>query len=159
LLRTGVASSASVLGTHHLDRLPPDERKLLMFADNRQEAAYQAGYMADRHRQFALWHAIESVVRDACSEGIALENLPNRVLEVFQRIGLARRSLSRDEIRFWQHALSYDCASEFCRSSHQRIALENLALVEVQYEFLDRLVADKRFKDCCQRVGLTIDDG
>jgi very-short-patch-repair endonuclease len=153
-LRTGVASSVSVLGTHHLDMMPEDERKLLVFADNRQDAAHQAGYMGDRHRQFALRHAIEAAVGDAGEAGIALQDVPNRVLETFQRIGFAKRNLTRDEQTYWGRTLEYDAAGEFCRAAHQRIALENLALVEVQYEFLDKLVADTRFAKSCRSAGL-----
>lgn len=152
LLRTGVASSVSVLGTHHLDKVPNDERKLLIFADNRQDAAHQAGYMSDRQRQFALRHAIEAAVREADSNGIALQDLPNRVREIFQTIGLIKRNLTRDEEVSWRRTLEYEIAGEFCRASHQRIALENLALVEVHYEFLDRLIADPRFADSCGRA-------
>lgn len=159
LLRTGVASSVSVLGTHHLDRVPEGERKLLIFADNRQDAAHQAGYMSDRHRQFALRHAIEAAVREAGSAGIALQDLPNRVRELFQTIGLVKRNLTRDEEANWRRTLEYEIAGEFCRASHQRIALENLALVEVQYEFLDKLLADRRFADCCQRADLDLQNG
>lgn len=159
LLRTGVASSVSVLGTHHLDKVPEDERKLLVFADNRQDAAHQAGYMSDRHRQFALRHAIEASVRDAGDPGIALQDLPNRVLEIFQQIGLAKRNLTRDESTYWRKTLEYEVAGEFCRATHQRIALENLALVEVQYEFLDELIADRRFVEICRQAGTTPDRG
>lgn len=159
LLRTGVASSVSVLGTHHLDEVPEDQRKLLIFADNRQDAAHQAGYMGDRHRQFALRHAIESVVKEAGPNGIALQDLPNRVLEVFQRIGIAKWRLTRDEEASWRRTLEYEVAGEFCRAAHQRISLENLALVEVQYEFLDRLIADRRFVEVCRRASLTPEQG
>ena len=105
LLRTGVASSVSVLGTHHLDKMPEGDRKLLVFADNRQDAAHQAGYMGDRHRQFALRHAIEQAVGDAGANGIALQDLPLRVLEIFQAMGLAKRNLTRDESTHWRHTL------------------------------------------------------
>ncbi|MDQ3564633.1 MAG: DEAD/DEAH box helicase [Pseudomonadota bacterium] len=159
LLRTGVASSVSVLGTHHLDRVPEDQRKLLVFADNRQDAAHQAGYMGDRHRQFALRHAVESAVRAAGSDGLSLESLPHAVLEIFQRIGLARRNLGRDDQAKWMKTLTYECAGEFCRASHQRIALENLALIEVQYEFLDKLAADARFVECCRLAELNPERG
>jgi very-short-patch-repair endonuclease len=149
----------SVLGTHHLDRVPADERKLLIFADNRQDAAHQAGYMSDRHRQFALRHAIEAAVGEAGPAGIALQDLPNRVREIFQAIGLIKRNLTRDEEASWRRTLEYEIAGEFCRASHQRIALENLALVEVQYEFLDKLLADPRFADNCRRADLDLAKG
>jgi ATP-dependent helicase YprA (DUF1998 family)/very-short-patch-repair endonuclease len=159
LLRTGVASSVSVLGTHHLDLMPDAERKLLVFADNRQDAAHQAGYMTDRHRQFALRHAIEFSVRESGISGIALQDIPKRVLETFQRIGLARRNLTRDELALWERTLDYETAAEFCRSAQQRVALENLALVEIQYEFLDQLVADQRFVNCCHQAGADVTAG
>lgn len=159
LLRTGVASSVSVLGTHHLDRVPENERKLLIFADNRQDAAHQAGYMSDRHRQFALRHAIEAAVTEAGPNGIALQDLPNRVREIFQKIGLAKRNLTRDEEASWRRTLEYEIAAEFCRATQQRIALENLSLVEVQYEFLDKLTVDPRFVECCRRAGVEVNKG
>lgn len=155
LLRTGVASSVSVLGTHHLDEMPADQRKLLVFADNRQDAAHQAGYMSDRQRQFALRHAIEAVVRKAGKNGIALQDLHAPVLEVFQTIGLAKRRLTRDEEAQWRKTIEYEVAGEFCRSSQQRISLENLALIEVEYEFLDQLIDEARFVAECRRASLT----
>jgi hypothetical protein len=42
-LRTGTASPVSVLTTRHMDQLEGEDRKLLVFADNRQDAAHQAG--------------------------------------------------------------------------------------------------------------------
>lgn len=159
LLRTGVASSVSVLGTHHLDTIPEEQRKLLVFADNRQDAAHQAGYMGDRHRQFALRHAIESVVRKAGGNGIALQHLQPQLLEVFQNIGLARRRPERDEATFWRTTLAYEAAGEFCRSAQQRISLENLALVAVEYEFLDELVDDPRFVAACDGAGIEASQG
>ena len=159
LLRSGAASSTSVIATHHLDKLPAEERKLLIFADNRQEAAHQAGYMGDRHRQFAVRHAIEHVVRDAGAGGFSLNFISHRLLVRFQDIGLARRRLSSDEQKFWHKALELEAAGEFCRATHQRISLENLALVEVQYEFLDQVTGDDRFHEACAHVGLKIGDG
>jgi superfamily II DNA/RNA helicase/very-short-patch-repair endonuclease len=159
LLRSGAASSNSVLATHHLDRLPLKERKLLIFADNRQEAAHQAGYMGDRHRQFAVRHAIEQVVRDAGPSGLSLNVISHKLLEKFQDMGLAWRKLSSDELKFWRKALEFEAAGEFCRATHQRISLENLGLVEVQYEFLDQLTSDNRFKESCEHAGLKVSEG
>lgn len=159
LLRTGVASSVSVLGTHHLDEIPADQRKLLVFADNRQDAAHQAGYMSDRQRQFALRHAIEFVVRKEGGKGIALQDLHAPVLEHFQNIGLAKRRLTRDEEAQWRRTIEYEVAGEFCRSSQQRISLENLALIEVEYEFLDQLIGEPRFVAECRRASLTPQQG
>ncbi len=153
LLRTGQAASVSVLSTHHLDNLDPSERRLLVFADNRQEAAHQAGYTGDRHRQFAVRHAIESLVRTAGAAGIALNGLELRLLEEFQRLNLARHRLTQEEQRLWQRALRYEVGSEFCRGTLQRVSLENLGLVAIEYEFLDEVTRSDEFLAACGNAG------
>lgn len=159
LLRTGAAATTSVLATHHLDRLAEDRRKLLAFADNRQEAAHQAGYMNGRHRDFALRHAISRIVRENGDDGVALADLPHPLLEAFQRMGLANTRLTQSERKKWLKALEYETAGEFCRSTGQRISLENLAIIEVRYEFLDELACDSIFDDACRDAGIAIDEG
>ncbi|HPF99350.1 MAG TPA: helicase-related protein [Kiritimatiellia bacterium] len=159
LLRSGIASTNSLLATHHLDLLSGEDRKLIVFADNRQEAAHQAGYMGDRHRQFAVRHAIESVVRQSGQDGIGLKDLPQRLLTRFQEIGLIPLRLTQDDRRKWLRALEIEAVSEFCRSTHQRVSVENLALVEVQYEFLGDLAKDPAFVEACKLAGIKVDDG
>jgi ATP-dependent helicase YprA (DUF1998 family) len=158
LLRTSVAASVSVLSTHHLDNLDPSDRKLLVFADNRQEAAHQAGYTGDRHRQFAVRHAIESLVRDAGPTGVSLAPLHRALLEQFQKLGLARRRLTQEEQRLWEKALCYEAAGEFCRGTLQRTSLENLALVAIEYEFLDEALRGEAFLAACRDAGIQATD-
>jgi ribosomal protein L32 len=136
LLRSGIASTVSLLASHHLDRLTDKDRKLLLFADNRQDAAHQASYINDRQRQFAVRHAIESIVRDRGERGVSFDDLPVHLLAKLQEMGLAKQRLTTDERDKWDYVLRFDAAGEFCRSTHRRISLENLALVEVSYEFL-----------------------
>lgn len=158
LLRTGAASSTSVLATHHLDKLPDEDRRLLVFADNRQEAAHQAGYTGDKQRDFAVRHALERIVTEAGERGIALSRVEWKMVELWQTMGLIPQRLGRDEADSWRLALSYESASEFCRSTHQRVSLENLALVAVEYD-LDRIQADPRFEKACADAGVKGEDG
>jgi hypothetical protein len=159
LLRTGVAATTSVLATHHLDRMPQERRRLLAFADNRQDAAHQAGYMSGRHRIFALRHALAKLVREAGPEGIALNGVAPALLEVFQQMGLAAKRLGADERKLWLKALEFGSAGEFCRSAGRRISLENLAIIEVDYEFLDEIVLDPRFVAACGVAGIAPEQG
>jgi hypothetical protein len=159
LLRSGIASTNSLLATHHLDRLSGEDRKLLVFADNRQEAAHQAGYMNDRHRQFALRHAIQAVVAERGAGGTPLRDLPIYALSQFQDMGLARKRLSSSDRPKWEKTLAFEAAAEFCRSTHQRVSIENLALVEVQYEFLTDLGKEDRFVVACKEAGLKVTNG
>ncbi|MBI5385591.1 MAG: DEAD/DEAH box helicase [Verrucomicrobia bacterium] len=158
LLRSGAASSGSVLATHHLERLPDEFRKLLLFADNRQEAAHQAGYMNDKHRLFAVRHALNRIVQEAGAGGVALQDIGHRLLEKFQDMQLASRRLTAEQQGFWRQALEFEAAGEFCRAVNQRASLENLALVEVRYEFLDELARDARFNSACEAAGLAVAD-
>ena len=159
LLWSPTAATVSVLATHHLDHLEGNDHKLLVFADNRQEAAHQAGYSADRHRSFAVRHLIEAEVREAGPAGLALEDIPQRLLDGFRRLRLITRAPTRAEQEKWLQVFSYEAAAEFCRSTGRRVALENLGLVAVEYEFLDALVADPRFAAAAAAAGLSPEEG
>ncbi|GIW45686.1 MAG: DEAD/DEAH box helicase [Candidatus Binatia bacterium] len=156
-LRTGTASTVSVLATHHLDHLWGEDRKLLVFTDNRQDAAHQAGYTADKHRAFALRHVIAHELREAAENGLYLTELPHRVFDRFQKMGLIPSRPSRPERERWLDALTYQLANEFTRYSRQRASLENLGLVAVEYEGLEELAKAERFLTTANRVGLQPD--
>lgn len=157
-LRTGTASTVSVLATHHLDDLQEDDRKLLVFADNRQDVAHQAGYSADRHRSIALRHSILAEVRAAISEGkgpLPLPDLAQRLLDCFRRIRLIHPGkLTEAEQRRWLDALTYQAAGEFTRSMRQRASLESLGLVAVDYEFLDGVIEGPKLRELAKRYRL-----
>jgi len=155
-LRTGTASTVSVLATHHLDRLDGEDRKLLVFADNRQDVAHQAGYTADKHRSFALRHLVARAVRDAGERGVYLEELPERLFDHYRDLGIIPRRPTRPERERWLDALTYETANEFTRYSRQRASLENLGLVAVDYEFLEELEREARFVEAARKAGLEI---
>jgi ATP-dependent helicase YprA (DUF1998 family)/RNA polymerase subunit RPABC4/transcription elongation factor Spt4 len=160
-LRTGTASTVSVLATHHLDDFEGEDRKLLVFADNRQDVAHQAGYSSDRHRAIALRHGVLAEVRAAEAEGkgpVPLEELPQRLLDRFRAMELIdRRKMTESERRHWLDALTMLAAGEVTRAMRQRAALEALGLIGVDYEFLDDLCADARFSALTKRFGLAED--
>ena len=154
LLRTGTASTVSALATHHLDHLEGDNRKLLIFTDNRQDAAHQAGYTSDKHRTFALRHAMAHEIRQAGEEGVYLTQLPQRLFDRFKELGIIPSRPSRPEQKLWLDALAYQAANEITRYSRQRASLENLGLVAVEYEGLEELAQDANFTALAERFGL-----
>ncbi|MEW6750141.1 MAG: DEAD/DEAH box helicase [Candidatus Latescibacterota bacterium] len=155
-LRTGTASTVSVLASHHLDALRAEERKLLVFADNRQDAAHQAGYMADKHRAFALRHLVTRVTRESGDQGTYLAGVPEQLFDYYRELGIVRQRPTRGERAQWLEALTYEAANEFTRHSRQRASLENLGLVGVEYEFLDELAAEGRMGVAAQAAGLEV---
>jgi len=155
-LRTGTASTVSTLATHHLDRLEGEDRRLLLFADNRQDAAHQAGYSSDKHRNFALRHVVAHEVKQAGARGVYLIELPQRLFDEYKRLGIIPRRVTRPDRERWLDALTYEVANEFTRHARQRASLENLGLVGVEYEFLDELQDDPAFTDAAAAAGVDV---
>jgi len=155
-LRTGTASTVSVLATHHLDHLEREDRKLLVFADNRQDVAHQAGYTSDKHRSFALRHLVAHEVKTAGERGIYLQELPQRLLDHYRELGIVPRRATRPERERWLDAFTYQAANEFTRYSRQRASLENLGLVAVEYEFMEELTRQSAFTEAAAQAGLDV---
>jgi len=155
-LRTGTASTVSVLATHHLDHLEGEDRKLLVFADNRQDVAHQAGYTADKHRSFALRHLVAHDVKKAGERGVYIQELPERLFDHYRELGIVSRRPARPERERWLDALTYEAANEFTRYSGQRASLENLGLVAIEYEFLEELEREKAFGEAARQAGLDV---
>jgi ATP-dependent helicase YprA (DUF1998 family) len=158
-LRTGTASTVSVLASHHLDHLSGEDRKLLVFADNRQDAAHQAGYSADKHRSFALRHSIAHALQATAGEisqrPLYLLELPQVLFDEYQKLGIIRGKLPQREVEQWLFALRFETANEFTRYARQRASLENLGLVAVDYEFLDSLLTVPAFRAAAAEAELT----
>lgn len=68
--RSGAATDISVYSASLMTNLDlADERKLLVFCDNRQETAFLSGFLTDRHRRFNLRRAIASFLNAGVSDG------------------------------------------------------------------------------------------
>lgn len=158
-LRTGTASTVSTIATHHLDRLEGEDRKLLIFADNRQDVAHQAGYTSDKHRNFALRHVVAHEVKEAGDKGVYLVELPQRMFDQYRKLGIIPARATRPERDRWLDALTYEVANEFTRYTRQRASLENLGLVAIEYEFLDELERDPAFSTAVAAAGLDVATG
>jgi len=158
-LRTGTASTVSTLTTHHLDLLEGQDRKVLVFADNRQDVAHQAGYTTDKHRVFALRHLVSKLVRDAGPDGRHLSELPNLLLDEYKKLKIIPGKPTKPEVQNWLAALQYECANEFTRYTRQRASLENLGLIAVSYEFLDELSDQPAFKAAHVAAGISAEQG
>ncbi len=153
-LRTGTASTVSVLAGHHLDRLEGEDRKLLVFGDNRQDVAHQAGYTADKNRSFALRHVVAQEVKKEAGKGVYLQELPERLFDGYRQLGIIPSRPTRPEREKWLFALTYEAANEFSRHARQRASLETLGLVGVEYEFLDELARDESFRELLKECSL-----
>jgi ATP-dependent helicase YprA (DUF1998 family) len=120
-LESGADASVAVLSTALYQALPPDPapelaekpgggRKLLFFADSRQEAAYFAPYLEDSYanlvRRRVVYEAIVGV--DDPDDAPRLDDVAERAIKVGQRYGLFDWRTSRGEkltrASEWVHA-------------------------------------------------------
>jgi len=113
-------------------RLPGRGRKLLVFSDNRQDAAHFAPSFHDRHEELLIrWAVLRSLKEHGT---LRFEDLSNAVAELREvRYGLVDRddrNPMADEVRT---LVTGKLLAEFCLPGSQRNTLESLALVDVRY--------------------------
>jgi DEAD/DEAH box helicase len=150
-MRAGDEPLAAVAAQLLLEALPPpvareqrlrpmDGRKLLVFSDNRQDAAFFAPNFERTSRDIALRTAICQVAARREGEPIGLNRLTDEVYEVLTADG-ARQGLfwdptarePLDRVRAKKELTGRNVA-EFCGAAGRRISLESLGLVTVTYE-------------------------
>ena len=125
-------------------------RKLILFTDNRQDAAFQAGWMADRARRYRFRHLMLHFMREA-EKPMSVGDFVDRFLELFREDrGLAKAlcpevydqstdevfsSKLRDELKQY---LRIQVLVEWTPGLRNRAGLEVLGLVKIVYAGLPK---------------------
>lgn len=89
----------SVIATALHELLPEDRRKVLAFADSRQEAAFFAWYAEDSYEKVRDRNLIlRAVLSDSVAEeGLSISDLSNRLLRVWDRAGLFKEADTQEQ--------------------------------------------------------------
>jgi len=146
---------------HHSER-----RRLLVFCDNRQDAAFQAGWMKDHARRFRLRALMAEGIKDGPTsigdltyfidsklerdESLSRALVPE-VWNVVRREGSGGRH-DKERRKF----LRFQVLREATVSSRNRIGLEPWGRMRVDYEGLD--VSDSWIEENANRIGLPAED-
>lgn len=144
-LTTFQAPTISMLSKSMFDHLDEHERRMLIFADNRQDTAYQAGYINDKINEFIVRQLIYQVVLD--NEGIPLDKLG---AEVYSRaIDQGVEAKYQNDFERRQKISQYDflCFETFCTNKGARTSLEGLGLIQVSYEQLVRFTENPMWNE------------
>jgi ATP-dependent helicase YprA (DUF1998 family) len=113
-------------------RLPGSGRKLLVFSDNRQDAAHFAPSFHDRHEEFLIRWAVVRCLREHGSMNFAeLVNAVSGMREV--RYGLVDKDGNSPDSDEVVTLVKGKVLAEFCTPGSQRNTLETLSLVDVSY--------------------------
>jgi ATP-dependent helicase YprA (DUF1998 family) len=162
LFSTGTAAGVASLATATLANLEEEsERRLLIFSDNRQDTAYQAGYIRDRQRQFVwrqLIHRIAKERQTSHEPPVALEYLAEEVLRKAVSLSVMKKPDTEYHRKRALKRLMWDILLEFTKPGLRRVNLEDLGLVVVQYARLtEELPRHTEFADLMKMTGLSSD--
>ena len=126
-----------------------ERRRLLVFADNRQDAAFQAGWMQDHARRFRLRSLMYDCIRRSGEVSLgdlvhalddeldADDNLSRTLLpEVWREVRKSKAGLKHAEQR--KKFLRFQVFREITNSPRQRIGLEPWGRIRIDYVGLER---------------------
>lgn len=124
-----------------------ERKRLLVFADNRQDVAFQAGWMGDRARRFRLRSLMYNIIKNApISIGdltAELDDLMENNDELSQSLLSEVWSMERKEAAGNKHRqerkyfLRIQVLREITTATKQRIGLEPWGRIRVDYQGLD----------------------
>lgn len=169
LMNGGAATSVSIITEGLLLALGAHEKRMLIFADSRQDTAHQAGYTRDRHQTFTQRQIVFRALRDyehSIGLPIPLDKLHTEIYLACRRawgsdvdavnllaledpkkddvIGfyLPEETVSKPTIHHVQERLEWDMHLEFTDRIATRNSLEREGLVTVNYSRLDELIQE-----------------
>ncbi len=158
-LRSATMVSINILVEAIFQHLLPEQRRLLMFCDNRQDTAFQAAYLNNKHGQFIGRQLVFQVLRDeAGANGVSFEKLQEAIFKKRMQYATfcAKPTREEDGRLFWvsrrpanpdDSALEYadiqlQILAEVARPGARRVSLEGLGLLGVRYFQGDHALED-----------------
>lgn len=154
-----------ILAQAMINAAPDGHKKLIIFADSRQDAAFQAGWMQDHARRIRLRHMMYSVI-DESGGPVALDGITDKLMEMFRKdqnlIDALLPELTGEEApsmfghNRWvpvHKALRYMVLREFTTGVRRTDCLESMGLARVSYE--DVSAQSKGLRQFAEAVGIS----
>lgn len=158
-LRSSEVNDVMVLAQTMLSAMKEEElRKVLIFSDSRQEAAFQAGWMAKRALRFRLRHLLYGILNEHPHRKFYFQTLLEELVNKAVDEGLmpARGSM----FHHWRDKLSWMMLEEFFAvvPGQRRSSLEQLGLAHLDYEGLDPGSLDEFSEKWCDQLNLSAEE-
>ncbi|MFB3788874.1 MAG: DEAD/DEAH box helicase [bacterium] len=146
-VRAVTVSDVHILAQSMINAAPDRHKKLVIFADSRQEAAFQAGWMQDHARRYRLRHMMYEFIRDETTAR-GLEEIVFHLWERFRNekqlipvllpelTGEDSSPLGPNRMKNVHRALRYLVIREFSTGLRRRDCLESMGLARIEYEGL-----------------------
>jgi len=149
-LWSSIAADIAVIATSLLSNLEENERKLLIFSDNRQDSAHQAGYMGDRHVKFTLRQLIYFIAKERKEKGefpLDIDHMAEVVFERGREIKLFEEPEATAQWKDIEKGIVYRILEELTVVPRLRNTLESLGLITVNYYGLGEITKKELFKE------------
>jgi hypothetical protein len=121
-------------------------RRLLMFADSRQDTAFQAGYTRSLSRAAQVRRLIIEVVTDRAAKNEPPASFDTLVASVFERgraTGLYQDWAGSDARKRVLQVCEWDVLGEIASNERRPPSLERLGLITIGYPGLEQLTCDQ----------------
>lgn len=151
--KTFTVSDVTILSQSLLTAMPERSlQKLLVFADNRQEAAFQAGWMEERSRRFRLRHLLYRILHQETSRIWTVQSLTEQIIEEGQAEGILPAITY--ERRDQETRIKWFLLEEIASHQQRRSSVENLGLAKVSYDGLSMEANPRYFMEWAQKLGV-----
>lgn len=167
-LQASTVADVHILAQAMINAAPDGHKKLIIFADSRQDAAFQAGWMQDHARRIRLRHMMNQVIVDSTAP-LALDGMTDKLMEMFRKdqnlIDTLLPELTGEEApatfghNKWvpvHRALRYMVLREFTTGVRRTDCLESMGLARVEYDGL--VPTNKKLRDLAETVGISPDE-
>jgi hypothetical protein len=83
-IRAITVADVHILAQAMISSAPENHKRLIMFADSRQDAAFQAGWMQDHARRIRLRHMMNRII-SASEKTMLLDDVVDRLMQEFRK--------------------------------------------------------------------------
>jgi len=163
-VRAITVADVHILAQAMINGAPEDHKKLIVFADSRQDAAFQAGWMQDHARRIRLRHMMFDVIQRV-GQGLTLDQVIDGLMERFRTdrslVEVLLPELTGEEaeavfgtnvLAATHRALRYMVLREFTTGVRRTDCLEAMGLVRVVYDGLGP--ANEYVRNWAERLGI-----
>jgi superfamily II DNA/RNA helicase len=145
----GRATGTDVIVAASINASPGDEKKVIGFTDNRQDAAFQAGHMDQWYNQIYFRRALYNILREQ-KEFIPVNELPKLLYPLIindeSKIPFVQRRMFKN--KFLEYLETYLYVEIRGTKRFLSINLEDVGLLEVGYEQLEEALQQPSLRRC-----------
>ncbi len=148
----GRSTATDILVSNTLKVLSEEEKRMLVFSDNRQETAFQAGHLRDFQRRTNFQHLLTQTLKDAHlhHRSLRISTIGSEIYQTIQKYDFPVLWIEgRDEFeqeRSLKQYLTFLALSELKGSTYiLHTGIERFGILEVEYQDFDQFINNEPF--------------